>query len=98
MSDYGLAVSSTRTPDYEKDVSDIVDYSKSWHQLGTDSILTSTWESDGLTIVSNSYTGLVTTVTVSGGTERAIHNLTNTITTAMGRTLQRTIYVAVNQL
>jgi hypothetical protein len=44
------------------------------------------------------FSGLVTTVFVSGGTAGAINSLTNTIVTAVGRTLQRTLYIAVNEL
>jgi hypothetical protein len=98
VSDYGLAVSNTKSPSYEKDASDVVDYSMSWHHLGTDTILTSVWESDGLTIGTNTFDGLVTNVFVSGGTSGAIHSLTNTVTTGMSRTLQRTVYISVNEL
>lgn len=93
--DYGLAVSPTWTPSYEKDPSDVIDYSLSWHHLGTDTISTSTWTSDGLTVDSSSYSGLVTTAFVSGGTDGAVASLTNTIVTSAGRTLQRTIYISV---
>ena len=96
--DYGMATASTRPPDYEKDVSDVIDYSISWHHLGSDVILTSTWSSDGLVIGADTIDGLATTVFVSAGTEGSIHNLTNTITTGMGRTLERTVYIAVSQL
>jgi len=96
--DYGIASSDNRAPSYEKDPSDVIDLSTSWHHLGNDAILTSTWSSDGLTIDSNLFSGLVTTVFVSGGTAGAINSLTNTIVTAVGRTLQRTLYIAVNEL
>ena len=96
--DYGLSANNTKSPSYEKDASDVVDYSMSWYHLGTDTILTSVWESDGLTIGSDTVTGLITNVFVSGGTSGAVHSLTNTITTGMTRTLQRTIYIAVCEL
>lgn len=98
MSDYGLAISPTMPPSYEKDPSDVVDYVLSWHHLGTDSISASTWESDGLTLGSSSISGLVTSCFVSGGTAGEVTNLTNTITTSGGRTLQRTVYIAVREL
>jgi hypothetical protein len=98
LTDYGLAVATTYPPTYEKDPSDTTDYSMSWHFLGTDTISTSTWASDGLTIGVSTIDGLVTNVFISGGTAGVIHNLTNTITSGMGRTLQRTVYIAVKEL
>lgn len=98
MTDYGMTVTPTMAPDYEKDVGDTIDYSQSWHQLGSDTIVTSDWTSDGLTVVSDSVDGLTTTVIVSGGSDGAVHSLTNQITTGMGRILERTIYVGVSQL
>jgi len=98
MTDYGMTVAPTQAPHYAKDVSDTIDYSIAWHQLGSDAIITSTWTSDDLTIVSSSVSGLVTTAFVSGGTDGIVTNLTNTVTTGMGRTLQRTVYVAVSEL
>lgn len=96
--DYGLSANNAKSPSYEKDVSDVVDYSMSWYHLENDTILTSVWESDGLTIGVDTFTGLITNVFVSGGTVGAIHNLTNTVTTGMSRTLQRTLYIAVCEL
>jgi hypothetical protein len=93
--DYGLASSSSWAPSYEKDPSDVIDYSLSWHFLGTDTISTSTWTADGLTVDSSSTSGLVTTVFASGGTDGSLASLTNTIVTSSGRTLQRTVYIAV---
>ena len=98
MTDYGLAIASTEPPSYEKDPSDTNAYSMSWHNLGSDSILTATWTSDGFDVGASTVSGLVTTCFVSGGTDGAIHSLTCTVTTAMGRTVQRTTYIAVSQL
>lgn len=98
MTDYGMAVAPTHAPDYEKDPSDTVDYSISWHHIGNDTIITSTWEADGLTVDSDLVDGLVVTAFVSGGNAGDVARLTNTIVTGMGRTLQRSIYVAVSEL
>ena len=98
MTDYGLAIAPTESPSYAKDPSDTIDYSISWHQLGSDSITTSVWESDSLTVGTSTIVGLVTTCFVSGGTAGEVTNLTNTITTGMGRTLQRTVYISVADL
>ena len=96
--DYGLDPTSSQSPSYEKDPSDTIDYSLAWHQLGTDSISSSEWTSDSLTVGTSSISGLVTTVFVSGGTEGETASLTNTVTTAMGRTLQRTVHIAIAEL
>jgi hypothetical protein len=98
MTDYGLAMTPGESPSYQKDPSDTIDYQLSWHHLGTDAIVSSSWESDGLSIVSSSVSGLVTTCFVSGGSDGEVTNLTNTITTGAGRTLQRTVYIAVGDL
>lgn len=99
MSDYGeVTVQATYSPSYAKDPSDTIDYSMSWHPISPDTIVTSTWASDTLTVGNSTISGLVTTCFVSGGTAGEVGNLTNTVTTGMGRTLQRTIYIAVQEL
>ena len=96
--DYGLSLASTVSPTYVKDPSDTVDYSIAWHQLGSDTITGSTWTAEGLTVGTSSIAGQVTTCFVSGGTDGDVASLTNTVTTGMGRTLQRTVYIAVSEL
>jgi len=98
MSDYGMAAATRPQPSRRKDPSDVIDYQLSWQHLGSDTISTSTWESDGLTIGIDSIDGLTTSCFVSGGTAGGLYNLTNTVVTAAGRTQQRTVYVAVNDL
>lgn len=98
MSDYGFVPTSQRLPSYQKDVSDIIDYEFGWTEIGNDTILTSTWASDDLTVVSNAISGYTTNVTVSGGSAGIVTNLTNTITTVGGRTLQRSVYISVEEL
>lgn len=97
-SDYGITVAPSYAPHYAKDPSDTIDYSLSWHQLGTDTIITSSWTSDALSVGTESVEGLVTTCFVSGGSAGELASLTNTVTTGMGRTLQRTVYIAVSDL
>ena len=98
MTDYGYAPTTAETASYAKDPSDTIDYSLAWHHLGADTISSATWTSDELTVGTSSISGQVTTCFVSGGTAGAIANLTCTITTGMGRTLQRTVYIAVEDL
>lgn len=98
MTDYGWVATAPETPSYTKDPSDTVDYSIAWHQLGTDTIVTATWTSDTLTVGTASISGQVTTCFVSGGTAGEVANLTCTVVTGMGRTLQRTVYVAVQEM
>ena len=98
MSDYGWTATPPEMPSYAKDPSDTIDYSLSWHHLGTDTISTATWTSDTLTVGTSTITGQVTTCFVSGGTAGEVANLTCTVTTGMGRTLQRTVYISVVDL
>jgi hypothetical protein len=99
MSDYGLAMDAARpSPSYAKDPSDTIDYALSWHQIGDDTISTSVWESDSLTVGVDTIVGKVTTCFVSGGTAGDLASLTNTITTGVGRTLQRTVYISVEEM
>lgn len=97
MTDYGQAMTTTDAPSYEKDPSDVIDIPMSWQQLGTDTITSSTWTSEGLTVGTAAWIGLNTWCFVSGGTAGAVASLTNTITTGMGRTLQRTVWIAVKE-
>ena len=80
----------------------IQDFSISWaneltQNYGGDTLATSNWSVDitGLTIISNSLstTNGTTTVKISGGTDLITYLLTNTVTTASGRTLTDTITV-----
>lgn len=82
---------------FVKDPSAILDYAIDWSTwLGSDTIATSTWSaSAGITINSNTNTTTRATVWLSGGTAGNTYQLTNTITTAGGRTDQRTIAVEV---
>lgn len=93
------SVSATLDP---HDPSDVTDYGIDWtDKLGDDSdtISTSSWGTSsptGLTVASSpapSISGLLTIVWVSGGTAGTNYQLTNTITTAAGRTWQRTITI-----
>ena len=74
-----------------KDPDAILDYAFNWALwLGTDVISTSTWILDtGLTKVSDTNTSTLATVWISGGTAGATYNITNRITTAGGRTEDR---------
>ncbi len=80
-----------------KDPEAILDYGFNWSDwLDADTIDTSTWSVDtGLTIDSESETTLITTVWLSGGTPGKKYKAVNTITTAGGRTDERTLLVTV---
>lgn len=81
-----------------KDPSSILDYGVDWTDwLDGDTISTSSWSvsPSGLTAISNTRNGGVTTVWLSGGTVGQTYQVTNTIVTAAGRTDQRTLLVAI---
>ena len=80
---------------FTKDPNAALDYSIDWHLwLGTDTILTSTWGiPTGLTKVNEAFTTTGTTVWLSGGTAVSTYSVVNRITTAGGRTEDRTLYI-----
>jgi len=80
-----------------KDSEELLDYDIRWARwLGTDTINTSTWRADdGITIAGSEHTSTDAKVWLSGGTEGVSYTVTNTISTAAGRTAVRTIEVKV---
>ena len=78
-----------------KDPSAILDYQFNWSAwLGADTIATSTWAvPTGITQVTESETTTTTTIWLSGGTVDTNYVCVNTITTAGGRTDQRTLTI-----
>jgi hypothetical protein len=83
--------------DYQQDVGDTLDYDFNWVvKLGEDTIVMSDFTlPDGLTEVSSSNNTHSATIFVSGGTAGRVYRIVNTITTAGGRTHERTIRVQI---
>lgn len=83
----------------EKDPTDVDAWSVDWAtKLGADTISTSTWTvPTGITQTTPSPSNTTTTTTIwlSGGTDGVHYTLTNRITTAAGRTLERSFVVQV---
>jgi hypothetical protein len=87
---------------FEKDPNARLDFAVSWTDwLGTDTISTSTWTADaGITIESTpapSLDGAKTVVWLSGGTAGQSYQVTNRITTAAGRTDDRSLWIRVRE-
>ena len=82
---------------FVKGDAEVLDFSIDWSApLETDTIATSTWSvGSGITKVSDSTTTTTTTIWLSGGTIGQAYACENTIVTAGGRTLVRTISVLV---
>ena len=82
---------------YQKDPDAVLDYTIDWSSwLGDDTISASSWTvPSGLTKDSDSNTTTAATVWLSGGTEGVIYTVTNQITTAGGRTDERSIKILV---
>ena len=81
-----------------KDPDSVLDYKIDWTDwLDTDTIATSSWVTDdaGITIDSDSETTTETTVWLSSGVAGSSYILTNTITTAVPRTAERSITIYV---
>ena len=84
-----------------KDPEAELDYLIDWALwLGTDTIETSSWASSEPTVLvveASTRTTTTATVWLSGGVDRERYTVTNTITTAAGRTDERTISVRIKQ-
>lgn len=78
---------------FVKDENEVLDYVRDWSALlGEDTIATSTWTPEtGITVDSNSHTDTTATVWISGGTTGATYGVLNRITTAGGRTFDKTL-------
>jgi hypothetical protein len=83
-----------------KDPDEIKDYVVDWSDLlGEDTIAASIWIiPDGLTKTSDSNTGATATIWLSSGVAGTSYALVNRITTAGGRTYDRTIKLKVKSL
>jgi hypothetical protein len=84
---------------WRKDPSDVLDYEIDWAMaLDTDTIQTSVWTVPaGFTINSQSHTATTATVWLSGGNV-GVQKITNKITTAGGRTIERSVQMNVEEL
>ncbi len=88
------------TCNYVKDPASVLDYTVDWADyLVSDTISTSTWTVPaGITLDSQSNTATTTTVWLSGGTHNTAYTATNKVTTAGGRTVERSIWVKVENV
>lgn len=81
----------------DKDPNAVLDYSLDWSAwLGADTIASSSWTL-GSTLVedSKSFTDTTTTIWLSGGSDSDVVNVVNRITTAGGRTDDRTVTLTI---
>lgn len=85
----------------EQSPSENLDYSLDWSQLtgsGADPLASSVWTADtGVTLSNQTTNGSVTAFWVTGGQDDTWYRITNTVTTAAGRTGQRDIMLYVKQ-
>jgi hypothetical protein len=82
-----------------KDPSEVLDYQIDWAPvLESDSIATSIWTAPaGFAVGSTTNTATTSTVWLSGGNAGS-HLITNRITTAGGRTFERSVSLKVEEL
>ena len=82
-----------------KDPDAVLDYSVNWARwLDGDEILSSEWIiPEGLSKVIDNFTETKATVWISGGTAGASYTITNRITTAAGRTEDRSLTVYLKE-
>lgn len=99
MSDYGEVLNPVISPDYVKDPDSVIDYEFDWAaELNGDTIASSDFLlPDGLVEGSTDFTDTTTTVFVSGGSAGALYRITNRVTTAGGRTFDKTIMILVQE-
>ena len=78
----------------------MLDYQIDWTTwLDGDTIATSTWiVPAGITRDSDSKSNTATTIWLSGGTDGEVYEIVNRITTAGGRTQDRTVSITVKEL
>lgn len=83
---------------FQKDPDAVLDYGVDWGDwLGTDTLATSAWEVPaGIAKDTDTHDAKSTKVWLSGGTAGQRYMLTNRVTTAGGRTDERTVRVDVN--
>ncbi len=86
----------------EKDPNSTLDYSVDWSTWlkavdPDDTITSSTWLVTGATVDSDTHDDTTATVWLSGGTVRVWITATNRITTAGGRTDDRTLRISVTE-
>jgi hypothetical protein len=85
---------------FTKDPNALLDYTIDWTDwLDGDTIASSSWTPDaGLTATAPSHTTTAATTWLSGGTVGATYRVTNRITTAAGRTDDRSLYITIKNL
>lgn len=87
---------------YLKDPDSTTDYTVDWSDyLATgEAISLSAWgvTPTGVTVDSDTNTTTSATALVSGGTEGVVYKVTNEIVTDQGRTVQRSVYLRVEEL
>lgn len=79
-----------------KDPAAVLDYGLDWSEWlpDGDTIAASTWTvPTGLTVDSDTFNDVHTTVWLSGGTAGQVYQVVNQITTAEGRTDERTLVI-----
>lgn len=85
-----------------KDPSDVLDYGIDWSTAldANDTIATSSFSitPSGLTAGTEAKTLTATSIFLSGGTAGQVYSVVNTITTVLGRTMQRTVSLTVSNL
>lgn len=82
----------------EKDPDAVLDYRWDWSAwLDGDTITGHELIADGLTVASSTTDGASVTAWISGGTLRATHEVTCRITTAAGRTDDRTMRLMITE-
>ena len=97
-SDYGYCPPH-KLADLEKDPDSAQTIEVNWaRELDGETISTSSWEGDGLTLASQSTSGSTATALASGGVHGSRYEVKNTVTTSGGQTFAKRLVVSVREL
>ena len=85
---------------WTQDPDEHLDYAINWSKyLQGDDVVASTWVADsGLTVDKSEFDKNRTVVRISGGVAGTSYNVRNTVTSALGRTVKRSIKISVHAL
>jgi hypothetical protein len=98
MPDYGSQPAS-KPVDFEKDPDSVQTLNLNWAvELDGETISTSVWDGDGLTLSGEAISGSGVSVLASGGSNGSIHEVKNTITTSGGQTFAKRLVVRATEL
>jgi len=92
-----IAIDSYNKGTINKHPGSLLDYSIDWSKwLCDDTIVSSSWSVDsGIVMTEETYTTVSATIWLSGGTDKTKYSIVNTITTAAGRSENKSLIISI---